>query len=306
MAHKATAYTVRVRRKGEPGTFLPLGNIDGNGTYLLDVLADYLTDLESFDADQTRSVRSIDLRRSGDELYLSTLHGQTGMAAEIVDKRGELLLRQSVDDTQHVRCGCLIRLPASEDMGFLATHVNNGRAVKGLLEKGIQARFREQFDGLVLTIKPFVEGSVYQDALEAGRLLKLKLIRVDRAEDPGEEGLGKWIEQGTEVKEVRTLSARGREAFLRARLPLALLRGDGEAIAQILQFDGQTYDQARLEVELPSGKKRTFTIGDPDAGHAIFEDLRGLRFREGEPTDESIWPALQKVIDRAAKPRRRR
>lgn len=56
MGHRATVYTVRVRRKRETEDFLPLGDIDGNGTDLAGVLAGYLGDLESFDAEETRSV----------------------------------------------------------------------------------------------------------------------------------------------------------------------------------------------------------------------------------------------------------
>ena len=65
-------------------------------------------------------------------------------------------------------------------------------------------------------------------------------------------------------------------------MPLSFLRGDGQAFAQILQFDGQTYDEARVEVQLANIKKRLFTIGDPDAGNPISEDLRDLQLRDGE------------------------
>jgi hypothetical protein len=305
LGHRATVYTVRVRRKRETGDFLPLGNIDGSGTDLAGLLAEYLGDLESFDAEETRSVQSSSVTRDGPEIYVSVLHGQTGMVADIFGKEGSLLLHQTVDDTQKVRCGCLFRLPPADDMGFLATHVNNGRAIKGLLDKGIQARFRERFPDHLLAIKPFIEGSIFQEALAAGRLLKLKLIRVDRSDDPAEAGLGKWIEGGAEAKEEFTLKPRARGAYLRTRLPLDFLRGDGQAFAQILQFDGQTYDEARVEVQLANGRKRLFVIGDPDAGNPISEDLHDLRLEDGEPTDDSLRTRLRLILDQAVDPRHR-
>lgn len=304
MGHRATVYTVRVRRKRETEDFLPLGDIDGNGTDLAGVLAGYLGDLESFDAEETRSVQSSGVTRRGPELYVSVLHGQTGMVADIFGKDGDLRLHQTVDDTQKVRCGCLIRLPPADDMGFLATHINNGRAIKGLLDKGIQARFQQQFPDHLLAITPFIEGSVFQEALIAGRLLKLKLIRVDRSEDRAEAGLGKWIEGGAEAKQEFTLTPKARGAYLRTHLPLRFLRGDGQAFAQILEFDGQTYDQARVEVQLANGKKRVFIIGDPDAGNPISEDLGDLQLRDGEPTDESLQTQLRLILDRAVDPQR--
>jgi hypothetical protein len=226
------------------------------------------------------------------------------MVADIFGKTGDLRLHQTVDDTQKVRCGCLFRLPPADDMGFLATHINNGRAIKGLLDKGIQARFRQRFPDHVLAIKPFIEGSVFQEALSAGRLMKLKLIRVDRSDDPAEAGLGKWIQGGAEAKEEFTLKPRTRGAYLRTQLPLSFLRGDGQAFAQILQFDGQTYDEARVQVQLANGRTRQFIIGDPDAGNPISEELRDLRMHHGEPTDDSLRTGLRLILDQAVDPRR--
>lgn len=306
MGHRATVYTVRVRRKRETDAFLPLGNIDGRGTALADLLGEYLDDLESSDAEATRSVQTSNVIRHGPEIFVSVLHGQTGMVADIFGKTGSLLLHQTVDDTQTVRCGCLFRLPAADDMGFLATHINNGRAIKGLLDKGLQAKFRERFPGHVLAIKPFIEGSVFQEALIAGRLLKLKLIRVDRSDDPAEAGLGKWIEGGIEAKEEFILKPRAKGAYLRTQLPLSFLRGDGQAFAQILQFEGQNYDEARLELQLANGSTRQFTIGDPDAGNPISEKLDRLQTQNGEPTDASLLTELRTILDQAVDPQRGR
>jgi hypothetical protein len=297
-------YTIRVRRKRETDDFLPLGNIDGNGTDLAGLLTDYLGGLESSDSEETRSVQSSRVTRNGPEIYVSVLHGQTGMVADIFDKEGDLRLHQTVDDTQKVRCGCLFRLPPADDMGFLATHINNGRAIKGLLDKGIQARFRQRFPDHLLAMKPFIEGSVFQEALTAGRLMKLKLIRVNRSDDPAEAGLGKWIEGGAEAKEEFTLKPRAKGAYLRTQLPLSFLRGDGQAFAQILQFDGQTYDEARVQVQLANGGTRQFIIGDPDAGNPISEDLRDLQMQDGEPTDDSLRDRLRLILDQAIDPRR--
>ena len=196
------------------------------------------------------------------------------------------------------------RLPTADDMGFLATHINNGRAVKGLLDKGIQAKFGARFPHLLLAIKPFIEGSIFQEALTAGRLLKLKLVRVDRAEDRAEACLGKWIEGGIEAKEEFTLKPRAKGRYLRTQLPLSALRGNGQAFAQILEFDGQAYDEARVEVQLANGRTRQFTIGDPDAGNPISEDLHDLQLQDGEPTDDSLRAQLRLILAQAVNPQR--
>jgi hypothetical protein len=299
VGHRAKIYTVRVRRKGQKKSFRPLGNFDDQGTSLIAVLADYLANLDSSDQEETRSIHSSRVSVEGDELFVAVLHGQTGMIADIVDKEGHLRLRQTLDDTQLVRCGCLMVLHRAEDMGFLATHINNGRAIKGLLEQGIQARFGEQFPGYVLAIKPLIEGSVLQQAIEEGRISKLRLRRIDRSDDPAERSLGKWLQGGTEAKVELTLTPRAKGAYLRSHLPLRSLGGDRQAFAQILEYDGQTYDEARIEVKLADGQKRTFTIGEDDSGQAIAEDLPNLRTENGEPTEESIRDGLREVLHRA-------
>lgn len=70
-----------MRRKRDADAFLPLGKIDGNGTDLSGLLAEYLGDLKSSDAGETRSIQSSGVTRHGPELYGSVLHGQTGMVA---------------------------------------------------------------------------------------------------------------------------------------------------------------------------------------------------------------------------------
>jgi hypothetical protein len=299
VGHRAKIYTVRVRRKRDKKSFLPLGNFDDQGTSLIAVLADYLGDFEASDQEETRKVRSSRVTLDGDELFVSVLHGQTGMVADIVDKKGILRLRQTVDDTQLVRCGCLMVLRPAADMGFLATHVNNGRAIKGLLEDGIRARFGEQFPGHVLAIKPLIEGSVLQQAIEDGRIRKLRLRRVDRSDDPVDRSLGKWLQGGTEATVELTLSPRAKGAYLRSQLALRSLGGDRQAFAQLLEYDGQTYDEAKVEVTLANGQKRTFTLGEPDSGQAVAEELASLSTEDGEPTEQSIRDALRAVLSRA-------
>ena len=185
MNHRVALYTVQVRRKRDTsGTFLPLGDIDERGTSLAPVLAGYLDDdFEAINAEQTRSLHCDTAQVTGMELFAMFRHGLTGVAANIIGKRGDLLLRQSPDDTQQVVCGALLRPPPGGEMGWLAAHINNGRPVKGLMEKGLQARFRSDFPNLVLEIKPFVAGSVLLAAVEQGRINSVRLIRWDQPSD---------------------------------------------------------------------------------------------------------------------------
>ncbi len=295
MHHRVAVYTVRTRRKRAEGYQL-LGDIDDQGSNLTAILADHLSELESVSADETRSVACTDVTVERDEVFVVLRHGQTGLAADIVDKIGELRLRQTPDDTQRVRCGCLFVLPAAEETGWLAVHINNERHIKGLLEKGIQERFRADFPDMVLEIKPYVMGSVLQKAVEEGRIDKLRLITWEQPHDRAIAATDKWVRQGAAAKLEMIITPRGRIERILSSLPLRFLRGDQQAFGEIVEFEGIRFDEAKLEVALEDGTRRTFNIERPDAGHAFTEDLTGLQMEDGEPTDASLRAALRSAL----------
>lgn len=296
MSHRVALYTVQVRRKRDTtGNFLPLGDINEAGTALVTVISSYLADnFEAVNDEGTRTLhcKTVDLR--GTDLFAVFRHGQSGLAADIIGKRGELRLRQSPDDTQRVRCGALLRLPPAVEMGWLAAHINNGRAAKGLMEKGIQARFRQSYPGLVLEIKPFISGSVLLAAVEEDRIDSVRLIRWDQSSDSA--GAGKWVNDGGAAKIELSIKPRGQMKRLLSRLPLQFLQGNSDVFGEIVQFEGMRFDEAKLEVTLADGMRRTFNIEHPDSGHAFTEDIGELRTEEGEPTPDSLQAALGRAL----------
>jgi hypothetical protein len=295
MHHRVAVHTVRTRRKRAEGYQL-LGDIDNQGSSLMAILAGYLSDLEAVNADETRSLRSTDASAERDEVFVVLRHGQTGLAADIVDKVGELRLRQTPDDTQRVRCGSLFVLPAAEQTGWLAVHINNQRHIKGLLEKGTQERFRLDFPDMILEIKPYVMGSVLQKAVEQDRIDKVRLVTWEQPHDRALSATDKWVRQGTVAKVEMIITPRGRIERILSGLPLRFLRGDQQAFGEIVEFEGIRFDEAKLEVALEDGTRRTFNIEQPDAGHAFTEDLTGLQLEDGEPTDVSLRAALRGAL----------
>jgi hypothetical protein len=293
MRHRVATYTVQVRRKRDTtGDFLPFGDIDDKGTNLANLLKRYLTDhFEAVNDEETRSLHCEDVAVQGIDLFAMFRHGLTGVAADIIDKQGVRRIRQSADDTSRVLCGALLRLPPAGEMGWLAAHINNGRAVKGLMEKGIQARFRSDFPGLVLEIKPFVLGSVLLEAVEHDRIDCVKLIRYDEPSDRA-AGVGKWVGGGTSAKLELSIKPRGQVKRLLSQLPLQFLHGDPDVFGEIVQFQGMRFNEAKLEVTLGDDTHRTFNIERPEAGHAFTEDLSDLQLEDGEPTPASLRAAL--------------
>jgi hypothetical protein len=64
-----------------------------------------------------------------------------------------------------------------------------------------------------------------------------------------------------------------------------------------VEFEGMTFDQAKVEVVGQNGAGRTFNIEKPDAGHPVTEDMLGLvLLDDGEPDEDSLFSELSRVL----------
>jgi len=300
VSHRGAVYTVRVRTKRAKADELHLlGDIDGRGTSLGAVIGRYMPGFEAASADGSKVVRCVTDKADGDDLLLTFQHGQDGVAADIVGSDGGLRYHQTSEDSQLLRCACLFRLPSSERIGWLATHVNNGRGIKGLLDKGLNSKFRTEFGDRVLEITPFVLGSALEEAVRNGRVDKVKLVKLERPNDRANAATDKWVPSGAEGRLELSIAARGRaQRLITNLLSRFLTEQDRAAFGEIVEFQGMTFDEARVEVLMPNGvTRRTFNIEQPDAGHAFTEDLDDLEMaNDGSPLEDSLFEALRTIL----------
>lgn len=298
MTHRAALYTVRVRQKydrSESKEARLLGDIDEEGTYLRDVLERYCNGMESVSADETKVVRSTKTAVDGIDLLVTALHGQNGLAADIVGANGELRLRQTPEDTQLLRCGWMFRLPPAEDTGWLAVHVAHGRGAKGLLERSILEQLRQEteFPGLKLEIVPFVLESTLKAAVDADQIDKVKLVKYEQPGDRAAAATNNWVPAGAVGRLELDISARKSRVI--GDLVQRFLRGETAVFNTIVEFAGITFDEAKVEV-IVDGARRTFNIEKPDAGHAFTQDLEGLVMENDEPTMDSVFSGLRTAL----------
>jgi len=255
---------------------------------------------ESASADASKIVRCVTDKADGDDLLLTFQHGQDGVAADIVGSDGSLRYHQTSEDSQLLQCACLFRLPGSERTGWLAIHVNNGRGIKGLLDKGLGSRFRAEFADRVLEITPFVLGSALEEAVRNSRVDKVRLVKLERPNDRANAATDKWVPSGAEGRLELSIAARGRaQRIITSLLSRFLTEQDPRAaFGEIVEFQGMTFDEARVEVLMPNGvTRRTFNIERPDAGHAFTEDLEGLEMaNDGSPLEDSLFAALRTTL----------
>jgi hypothetical protein len=295
VSHRAGLYTVKVRpnRKPKDPPHL-LGDIDGQGTALIDVLSGIAQGgLAVSTEDGLKAIACVSTTASGDQLRLVVQHGQTGVAADIVDANGAPRIHQRVDDQHRVKCAALFILPPAQGMGWLAVHVNNGRGITGLLVKGMVSEFRQGLPDLVMEITPLVLESALKEAVDEDRIDKVKLVRYETATDRAVQDTDKWIRTGADGKLELSITPRGPGRIIPEKVKRYLSDQDSATFRSIVEFQGITFDEAKVEVVLPGDMRRSFNIEKPDAGHAMTQDLENLPTdHDGEPTEDGLFAAL--------------
>ena len=309
MSHRAALYTVRVKRKRH-SEFCLLGDIDGGGQSLIDFVAQCVIDMDLPPGEGDRLVRHLDIGEiegavSDDEFATMLQHGETGLAADLVDEHGDQKVRQVSSDTHLVRCACLFRLPPTHDMGWLSLHVNNNRGVKSSLEKHLLGEFGRRFDELMLQITPFVDMGSLRKAIDQDRINNVRLVRYERPKDRADEITDEWLGGENEGKIELRLSPMARAGRLKGKLVRRFLDATDDAARRdardkIVEFHGISFDTAKVEVVLPDGRRRTVHLDSPKAGHPMHVELDGLGFDgEGEPAPASLFDGLRTALDDA-------
>jgi hypothetical protein len=302
VSHRAALYTVRVK-KSYTQDYRLLGDIDNAGTSLRDELASYLAaGFEVPNEDGTKIVRcdSVD-GAIPDKLRLTLSHGENGVAAQIVDDTGADQYRQRSTDTQLLRCAGLFVLPPAQDRGWLALHVNNNRGVKGLLEVGLLQAFGNSHGDLRLEIAPYVHSAAFREAVEAGRIENIRLVKVERPDDRAAAATNRWVEGGEFGKIEVKIQPRGRESHLVPTLLLQFLGANAQeksqVLNQIIEFQGISFDEAKVEVVLENNLHRTYNIENPSSGHPMTLDMEDLAYdADGEPREDSLFDALRDAL----------
>jgi len=144
MAHRAAIYTVRVRpkRRKEEEDYRLLGDINDQGLSLAEVVAQIGNGLMEQTEEGSTRIRCYRCTRGRNEVFMMLTHGQSGVVADIFDENYRRAFHQELEHTHEVKCGVLFVLPPEQRLGWLAVHINAGRGVKGLLEKGLVKAFR--------------------------------------------------------------------------------------------------------------------------------------------------------------------
>lgn len=296
MHHRAALYTVQVRRKGRGHTndYLLLGDIDDAGGALIDALAQAANGLQQPNKDWSTTVAVTSVDNSGDELRITTSHGQSGVVADIF-RQGAQAFHQVARDTQMVNCATLFVLPRSQPLGWLVVHINNGRSVKGLLCQGLEERLAARHPQLALKVEPSVEASVLRKAVADGLVDRIRLRQLVPPSDRADAQVNRWIPSGDAGKVELEFRSEGR---IRTAVLNRFFRGEQNVLPTILEFSGLHFGEASIEVELPSGSHRTFNIQRLEGGHPMTQEMDALTYdADGQPTQDSLFEGLRDALN---------
>lgn len=302
MSHRTTIYTVKVHKRFKPKDLRLLGDFTNTGSgSLADAINGCLkTPFSVMSDDGSKTVIGETTAVSGDEVHSRFITGQSGVVADIVDTQGQLRLHQESDDTQLLRCASVFRLPAAEKLGWWAVHVNNNRSPKGLIQKELVARFKVLYPDLQLAIAPCVLGAALTEAVNRGQVEKVHLIKWEQPHNRATAATDKWVPADEKARLELMIASADRGGKVISERVKKFLGGQTAEFGQIVEFNGITFEQAKVEVVLGNGSHRTFNIEKPEAGHPISMDLSGLVLKDGEPTQASLVTALQGSLDEIA------
>ena len=275
---------------------MPLGDIDGSGTFLGDFLVDAL-DPKSFEAeraDESQDVRCESTPLAGadhDEVEVLFRPGERGLRADHLEPGGQVAFKQTAQHTQLWTCGSMFRLPRKSDVGLWACHAINRRGPKSLVGPELEKLFRERFDNLRLTFKPSVNATAFRDALENDRLLEASLIAYERSPDIADEEA--WVDKDTGLKLRLDIEPSGGKRLLAGRVLEAFKSRD---LGDIVEFGGVKFDSANFKVKLANGTQRTFKVEDPEKGFAISEEIEPAAATDGSLRPKSLFDELGRVL----------
>jgi len=178
-------------------------------------------------------------------------------------------------------------------------HVNDNRSAKGLIEAKITELFRQEFEDVTLKIQPSVPGAAFRAAVDEDRITKVCLTRLERPHDRAIAATDKWVEAG-EAARVELQITGGRGKRISAKLLKRFVAGDAKArsgaLHDIIEFENMTFEEAKVEAVLADGKRRTFNISAPEAGHAFTVDLTDLDICGFTVRHASLFDSLRVAI----------
>lgn len=282
-----TPYSVRVSVLGNSAP-LPLDEFDGVNS-LHDVILSYLNDLSKPDVNEDNerafTVEDIEVHNRGYSFIGS--YGDYGFGSTFKDIRtNEVTYTRKITDAEMVPLYIRFDFPEGENRGIFIAQGLRNFGMKTLLARFLENRFKTEFEGYRIHIRPFLLGRIADSVLRGARLKAFRAIRRTIPADVAASVRGDVRE--TELEGSYEVIVRPKGGQLDS-----MMRRAGDVFAgrtpinSILELDDVVYDDVKLEVDI-NGKTRTFAMSDRYSINPEVDITQEVESENGHPKRESI------------------
>jgi hypothetical protein len=291
-------YSVRVHERGDPHSFVRLGNI--NGRSLTEIVAEFLEEIAekaSRDDDARRVVRSAQYETSGRQVQGLVETGEFGYRSELIDvDTAEVTHVREANEAGMLPFYFLFDLPPRADRGFVLLQRFRVYGIRKAFLLPFSSWFAERFDDYILDIGRIVPPEAWQEYAE-GRVVALKFVAASVPQAIEDAYLADGYEEAQAVAEFNIRVRRN------ADLPRRILARVREAVRgqrafdQIVELPGIDVETVKVIVE-HDGSRRTLEIGALDKFRVAYDitDSIEVDTETGFPTLDSLKSEAGKLL----------
>jgi hypothetical protein len=247
---------------------------DQGGGWFGDLILATLRTLNRTDRNgEVRTVYETDLPGLGQNEVGVSVRGGRGGVTSVLEKPGETPFPRTPAHIEHMRSGVVFRLPKGASQGWMAIHSPHGHGAKGVIERHLAARCSAS--GCTLDLSPVIPTNALRAAVEQNLIEKVTLIKHEPGASDEFGDSSKW---GEEVDRVELDVFAKRNKRLGGGPLIDFINDPSDSNRKsVVQFEGLTFDEAAVKVQLEDGLLRTYWIDRPERGFPMAVDLGNLK-----------------------------
>lgn len=301
---RAFVYSVTVRQERTADELRQLGDCTGSGGQwlgdriraalaTLDEVADAASESDGSEPEHSVFARheTAFSRTAADDVGGSIILHEMGVTSLLqLRAHGDQPIGRAADDVQMQRVGVLFRLPRNLTHGIVLFHRTSGRSAVS----AVRAAVRRCVPGAIVELTPIVDDAALQAAVDRDRVTEIQLI--EPAPDDGTLDVTAGVGGRVMLKHTYRIERGG--SLLIPELK-QLVRKVRERAGIRLALGGKDYEDIKVEVVLPNGTPKKYSLARIDGGFAMTLDV-DISSAGADPSgfaSQRIGRALARTMD---------
>jgi hypothetical protein len=297
-----SAYTIRIREKGQSKSHEKLDSFDGNHDFL-EELSRFLKKQKQVQEHDAEAQHLMLLEKlEEDERTLSGVirSGQYGQACEVVNaKKFDVVYHKKIDDADMLPFYFRFEVPADSDEGLFIVQRGSatGGGVKTTLVRRLTGDFEKRYEEYKLDFGPLLPAEVVEGAAKHGTIQKVRFIHFGLPSDIAERyGSGHKEKFGS--MELVIKARRNSSLPLKPEL-LKFFRSKDKKLGEFYELKDVNFDFQEVRVDVKVGRqKRSISLGDLSSS-PLYDVSSDVEFstKDGSATYDSIHEAAGKLAE---------